>query len=116
MRKRIQKKSEVLREGYIKGLRKAHRIISEMVDSHQSHIDEVLANKNLSERTRAAIERTSANVEDALASMSVQEKDDAIRMIVTRFADNALMGDMGFPESENNAQQYWQLLKAMGMN
>lgn len=33
MRKRIQKKREVLREGYIQGLKKAQRIINEMLDS-----------------------------------------------------------------------------------
>lgn len=32
MRKRILKKSEVLREGYIKGLKHAQRIINEMLD------------------------------------------------------------------------------------
>lgn len=34
MKKRLLKKSEVLREGYIKGLKKAHKIISEMYDEN----------------------------------------------------------------------------------
>lgn len=33
MKKRIQKKSEVLREGYVKGLKKAQKIIREMLES-----------------------------------------------------------------------------------
>lgn len=32
MRKRFLKKSEVLREGYVKGLKKARQIINEMLD------------------------------------------------------------------------------------
>lgn len=32
MRKRLQKKSEVLREGYVKGLKKAKQIINEMLN------------------------------------------------------------------------------------
>lgn len=33
MKKRLQKKSEVLREGYVKGLRRAKRIIAEMLQT-----------------------------------------------------------------------------------
>lgn len=40
MRKRIQKKSEVLREGYVKGLRKAQRVIAEMIETEVQHDDE----------------------------------------------------------------------------
>lgn len=35
MKKRIVKKSEVLKEGYLKGLRRAKRIISEMLAQSQ---------------------------------------------------------------------------------
>lgn len=41
MKKRILKKSEVIREGYIKGLRKAQRIINEMLVQTQGFEDDV---------------------------------------------------------------------------
>lgn len=40
MRKRILKKSEVLREGYMKGLKKAQRIINEMLVQSQGFDDD----------------------------------------------------------------------------
>lgn len=36
MKRRIMKKSEVLREGYIQGLKKAQRIINEMIDAGEA--------------------------------------------------------------------------------
>lgn len=38
MKKRILKKSEVLREGYNKGLRKAYRVISESLEGEQADL------------------------------------------------------------------------------
>lgn len=40
MKKKLQKKSEVLREGYVKGLRKAQRTINEMLSQVQGFDDE----------------------------------------------------------------------------
>lgn len=45
MKKRLQKKSEVLREGYVKGLRKAQSIINEMLEEMEELEDVELPNE-----------------------------------------------------------------------
>lgn len=47
MRKRILKKSEVLHEGYIKGLKKAQTIIESMLDDENGNVDNEKLNEEL---------------------------------------------------------------------
>lgn len=104
MRKRIQNKSEVLREGYVKGLRKAHSIINEMVEDavegsnagdFHPEVKNALENKRLSDESREHIEKLVAQVEGNWGHLSEDAKN-IVREIVGSFAAYAYMGDRGY--------------------
>lgn len=59
MKRRITKKSEVLKEGYVKGLKKAHRIINEMLEEHDKcfttkELKQIISKEIAAQRPRSA--------------------------------------------------------------
>lgn len=71
MRKRIQKKSEVLREGYVKGLRQAQRIINEMLGDEEEMLDNEGGQRGLDSKLRMICNMEGDRVADVKELLSM---------------------------------------------
>lgn len=77
MRRRVLRKNEVLREGYINGLRKAQRIINEMLREEQLEDAETTA-KNLVDNSLERLRDYCEQEGDDFESYTLEDLMDAV--------------------------------------